>query len=125
VIPQLDNEFREGGGVIGGVIVGVGANVHEHDLAGPQAGHDPADDHIRADVTRIAFQPRVSTVHRMDTKPAWFAIAIVRASAAPYGNLNSGAGLTPVTACIWLAPPPVSARTAESVSFVRSGWVMV
>ena len=52
-------------------------------------------------------------------------MAMVRASASPYGNRNSGAGFWPVTEMICCAPPVISCCTAVSLSWVRYGWVMV
>ena len=62
----------------------------------------------------VPSQPRVSTVHRTGTYPAWLAMAMVRASASPNGNRNSGSGLLPVAAVICRAASRISRRTAAS-----------
>ena len=59
----------------------------------------------------VPSQPRVSTVHRTGTYPARLARAMVRASASPNGNRNSGAGFLPVTEAICRAPPRICWRT--------------
>src|SRR5512142_2814751 len=50
---------------------------------------------------------------------------MVRASASPNGNRNSGAGFSPVTEAICCAPPRICCRTVASPSRVRYGWLIV
>src|SRR5579864_9777357 len=47
---QSADHLGKGVGVEGGVVVGIGPDVHQDDLAGPGRGHHPGDHDGRADV---------------------------------------------------------------------------
>jgi len=90
----------QGAGVERGVVVGVGPDVHEDDLAGPGRPEHPGGHDGDGDVACGSPQPSVSTVHRTGTYPAWLAMAMTRPLASPNGKRNRGAGSLPVTAVI-------------------------
>ncbi len=89
----------------------VGADVHEHDLAGPRGVEHPIADDRRGDATiSVPFHPSVSTVHRNGTKPSPFHHRDVEGGAVTVGEADSGLVVWPVRGLMEASAAASSAR---------------